>query len=568
MRAFSDAGSDYLSEKVKRLMLVRLLVVLGALLLIAVRASPPQGLFRLSWPPYWIVVMAAALNLLYILLFRRIRHLEQFAAVQIAIDTLLVGALVLFTGGISSVFNFLFFACVIEAGLILSTALALATAGLASSLLVFVATTYYIGTSRFFDIEIPFLDEAMSRSTIVDLPETVSLVMVQVSVLLLMALILSKIVQRLSGAHVFNEEILDNMSEGVVAVDRDVRVVYINRAARRMLVLSETEDFTGVPIGEALAAPGHEALARAIATEGDQAVEFELSAKGTCQKFPVEVVISRLRGRKAQSRGSVAVISNLTQRRKMESALRRMERLEVVERMSTAIAHEIRNPLASIHGSAQMLLESDSLADEDRKFLQLIVKESDRLDALVTDFMLFSRPQKMKLRECRIGELVDEVVTMMSKSQGNGSPEVDVDMSPDLSCLADRDLLKQVLYNMTINAFQAMSNGGKLMISARPMTRESEESYSNPYLSGSDQSIDGVSISFRDEGPGVPPEIKSKLFDPFFTTKTRGTGIGLAIVDRIVEAHGGHISVDNPPGGGAKFCIWLPVDPSAYAPVS
>jgi len=534
MRAFSDAGGDYLSEKVKRLMLVRLLVVLGALLLIAVRESPPQGLFRLSWPPYWIVVMAAALNLLYILLFRRIRHLEQFAAVQIAMDTLLVGALVLFTGGISSVFNFLFFACVIEAGLILSTALALETAGLASSLLVFVATTYYIGTSRFFDIEIPFLDEAMSRSTIVDLPETVSLVMVQVSVLLLMALILSKIVQRLSGAHVFNEEILDNMSEGVVAVDRDVRVVYINSAARRMLVLSETEDFTGVPIGQALAAPGHEALARAIATEGDQAVEFELSAKGTSQKFPVEVVISRLRGRKAQSRGSVAVISNLTQRRKMESALRRMERLEVVERMSTAIAHEIRNPLASIHGSAQMLLESDSLADEDRKFLQLIVKESDRLDVLVTDFMLFSRP----------------------------------DMSPDLSCLADRDLLKQVFYNMTINAFQAMSNGGKLMISARPMTRESEESYSNPYLSGSDQSIDGVSISFRDEGPGVPPEIKSKLFDPFFTTKTRGTGIGLAIVDRIVEAHGGRISVDNPPGGGAKFCIWLPVDPSACAPVS
>jgi len=113
-----------------------------------------------------------------------------------------------------------------------------------------------------------------------------------------------------------------------------------------------------------------------------------------------------------------------------------------------------------------------------------------------------------------------------------------------------------------------MSNGGKLMISARPMTRESEDSYNNPYLSGSDRSIDGVNISFCDEGPGVPLEIKSKLFDPFFTTKTRGTGIGLAIVDRIIEAHGGHISVDNPPGGGAKFSIWLPVDPSACAPVS
>ncbi|MFH0963370.1 MAG: ATP-binding protein [Planctomycetota bacterium] len=557
--------TDHLGRKVKRLMLVRLLVVLAALALVAVRESPRWVEFGLDWPPYWVIVTAAVLNLIYVLLFRRMRYLEQFAAFQIAVDTVLVGALVLFTGGPTSIFNFLFFACVIAAALILPTGLMLATATLAGSLMVAAAATYYVLGTPFFLMDVPFLREVIERSTQGDLPETVSLLMVQVSILFLMGILLSTIVQRLSGAHILNEEILDNMSEGVIALDRDTRIVHINRAARRMVGVSVVRDFAGVPLRDVLDGVRHEVLIRAMLARTGQAVELDIVSLETGVTSPVEIVVSRLEDRRRRSRGSVAVLLDLTQRRMMERTLRRMERLEIVERMATAITHEIRNPLSSIRGSAQMLVESTALSEEERKFLQLIIQETDRLDKLVMDFMLFSRTQRMNPAKCGIREVAEEVLTMLSRAEGGNGNRVELRIPKGLCCHADRDLLKQVFYNLAINAFQAMTNGGKLTIGASPMGRATGGRPRNVLRSRGRESVPGVSISFADEGPGIPSEIRGKLFDPFFTTKARGTGIGLSIVERIVEAHDGNITVDSRPGEGATFRVWLPSEPPPSA---
>lgn len=553
--------TDYLGEKIKRLMLARLVVVVLALLATAT-ALRDTSMGALLWPlspTYSIIVLAAGFNFFYLLLFRWVRSLETFAIFQIAVDIFTIGALVLFTGGVDSVFSVLFLVSVVSAGWILTMRATLALAGLAAALIAVIAAGYYMMRAGVLTAAAPYLGEAVDRAASHDLSALVTIVCAQGLEILLVALLFSKLVQRLGGARILNKEILENMTDGVVAIDRDQRLVYVNRVARGMLGIGGSDDIVGQSVDDVINADRHAPLRRALKGSRSRTMELVIASDTGKLVVPVEVGVSRLVDSKGKDRGAVALLADLTERRAMEEAMRRMARLEVVGEMSTSIAHEVRNPLASISGSAQMLLEMCDVDEEGRRLLELIIDESRRLDRLVTNFMFFSRPHHIDPSRCQLWEVVDDVTLMLSKAPDRPECSVDVIVPKDLVCYADSNLLKQVFYNLAMNAFQAMNNNGRLKIEAKS-ARGFPEGRLNFCGTGARGEAEGIVISFTDNGPGISGDVARRLFDPFFTTKTRGTGIGLAIVERIIESHKGQISLESREAKGATFRIWLPAN--------
>jgi len=230
-----------------------------------------------------------------------------------------------------------------------------------------------------------------------------------------------------------------------------------------------------------------------------------------------------------------------------EAQVRRTERLAALGQLSAGLAHEIRNPLSTIKGSAEMLLKNvDSDGAVSHELAGFISSEVDRTNALVTRFLDFARPLVLHLEKTEIAEVIDEAVAQVEKY----TPPLDVSIyknySPDIApFLFDRQLIERVLYNLVLNAAQASPPQGSVTVKTRQV--------------GDTTGDDTVEISVIDRGAGIAPKDRESIFNPFFTTKSSGVGLGLAIVSKIVDEHGGQITVESEPGAGSVFRVFLPV---------
>ena len=228
--------------------------------------------------------------------------------------------------------------------------------------------------------------------------------------------------------------------------------------------------------------------------------------------------------------------------REAEATVRRTERLAALGQLSAGLAHEIRNPLSTIKGSAEMLLKNvnaDSAVSHE--LAGFISTEVDRTNALVTRFLDFARPLALRLEKAELTEVIDEAVAEVEKH----TPPLDVSLyknySPDIPpLLLDRQLIERVLYNLLLNAAQASPPQGSVTVKTRQLG-------------------DTVEISVIDRGAGIAAKDRESIFNPFFTTKSNGVGLGLAIVSKIVDEHGGQITVESEPGAGSVFHVFLPI---------
>jgi two-component system, NtrC family, sensor histidine kinase HydH len=221
--------------------------------------------------------------------------------------------------------------------------------------------------------------------------------------------------------------------------------------------------------------------------------------------------------------------------------VRRADRLSAIGQLSASLAHEIRNPLASIDGAAN-LIESSQTSDEMRRSsFAIIHKEIQRLSRLLTNLLDFARPRKPEFEAVEPGRLFDAIINLTGHSAEQKGIGISKDVSssvPAFEC--DPEQMKQVIFNLTINAVQAMTNPGQVVLAAQ-------------------QSGASVVISVRDQGPGIPEEDLNKIFDPFFTTKDAGTGLGLSVVHQIVTQHGGTVTAQRNPERGMTFSLALPL---------
>ncbi|WP_328747197.1 two-component system sensor histidine kinase NtrB [Geomonas anaerohicana] len=228
---------------------------------------------------------------------------------------------------------------------------------------------------------------------------------------------------------------------------------------------------------------------------------------------------------------------------RIEEQLRRAERLSALGELSAILAHEIRNPLASIRGTAEILMEQGVPAERRGEFLEILVKESDRLNRVVEDFLRMARPEPADKRECDINEELANMVTLLSAQAGSCGVSLDLSCGTLPRLVADPEKLRQAFLNIMLNAIQASPEGGAVQVAT-----------------SFDREAGLVEIRFTDQGGGIAADAIAQIFEPFFTTKGNGTGLGLPITKKIVEGHGGSVAATSEPGRGATFKVLLPVN--------
>jgi two-component system, NtrC family, sensor histidine kinase HydH len=229
----------------------------------------------------------------------------------------------------------------------------------------------------------------------------------------------------------------------------------------------------------------------------------------------------------------------------MEGQLREAERLSTIGELAAMLAHEIRNPLGSIQGTAEILKDDFQPGDRKYEFLEIMLKESKRLNNVVEDFLRLARPQPVILVKCDILEELSNIITLVSAEARKRKVCLTVEPVPLPMVEGDPEKLRQAFLNIVLNGLQATLTGGSVSITSS-------------YLPSSDRDPSLVELCFADSGEGIPPGVGDRIFEPFFTTKEGGTGLGLAITRKIIEGHGGSIAADSVPGRGTVFRIRLP----------
>jgi len=464
-------------------------------------------------------------------------------------DALLETGLLHYSGGVGSQFSMIYCLTIVAAAFLLDIPGGLGSAALASGLFVGYGILQTAGW-----IDPPAIDGLVRGGRPVGLLSTY----MHVSVFFLVGAVggylshrislnrreLESAESRFQQLRIDTDFIVNNMSSGVLVVDSDGLIVTLNPSAERILGMS-TGDVLLRHVDAVLGkrAPQLAADLAAALTSGEGKKRHEVTIENeNGERTPLGVSVSLLRDDDGSSRGVVLVFQDLTEVCEMRERVRKADRLAAVGALSAGIAHEIRNPLASISGSIELLYNELELDGENARLMELVMRESDRLDRIITDFLNFAKLRQPRKRPVDICNCLEEVATLV-----RNNPTIIEGVVIDLRTVAlppvrvDDEQIRQVFFNLLINSCEAMVDGGRLEI----VVEQSDE--------------ETVRIYLRDEGPGITAEDVARLFEPFFTTKTDGTGLGLAIANKIVTAHGGHVEFKNRESGGAEFVIELPI---------
>lgn len=346
-------------------------------------------------------------------------------------------------------------------------------------------------------------------------------------------------------------DVLRNLRTGVVTVDGDGRLLYCNPAAEDILGF-KAADWSERPIMPEFArvAPEFWAAITATARRGVRQMRVEARVHRVDRTFPVGLTTTTLEAQGGGPPRVTAIFTDISDSKRLEELRMRAERLEAVAELSSSLAHEIKNPLASIRSSVEQLSRGVH-TNPDEKFLTgLIVRESDRLSRLLSEFLDFSRVRVTESRPVDLHVVAGAAIRLVREH-----PECTEDVVIVLEGAAthmegDEDLLHRVVSNLVLNAVQASGKGARVTVrTGRPGAQEL------PAGSGIENP---VALVVTDNGPGVPEGVRDRLFEPFVTGRVGGTGLGLAIVQRAVEAHRGLVLVDTQIGRGTTFTVYFP----------
>jgi two-component system sensor histidine kinase PilS (NtrC family) len=545
-----------LRERLEGLMAFRVVIV--TLLLGSSIAFDAQALSSLSNPKNVIllslIVGTYLLTIGYAIALRRSSELEPLARAQVLNDMVVSVVLVFVTGGLDSLFTFLFFLNIISSAIVSGRGAAFVMAGLTTMCLVTLALDAS-GT-----VELVDFSTTRSRRTFGNLAYSVGVNSIAAFLIAVLSGYLSERLGKVAGElrrqqfnieelRALNRNILTSLSSGLITVDDERKIIFFNRAAEYITGLAADDVY-----GESLADifPG---LSRAL----NKSSGFEDTAAPTETRLEVEYErpdgklaflgfsVSVLRDSLGNDAGRIVIFQDLSEVKRLEAEKKRSERLAAVGELAAAIAHEIRNPLASISGSVEMLEAMGDLEGEDQALMRIVVREVDRLDSLITSFLDYSRPKSFSRENSDIAELIEDVLRLFERRSDSTNATVQFDIGDDDASYyasVDREAIRQVMWNLLNNAREAM---------------EDADGDAPPRIRVALARGDGLlTISVEDDGPGIDEQTKKRIFEPFFTTKEGGTGLGLATIYRIIEEHGGKLRTTDPVElSGARFEVEL-----------
>jgi len=458
------------------------------------------------------------------------------AMLQVLSDLAMVTLIVHLTGGIDSSLNFLYPLVIIVACMLLPRSWGFLSAALAFILFGTILELDYYGVLPSFSTSHPKL-RALQVVVFVNL-------FAYFAIAYLAGSLVTKLRQAdvrlkdasgaLENLQALHENIVQSMSGGVITTGLDGRITLANRAAQQLLEMPEVQ-LRGRSVTELFQDP----LPHVGAARSDAEVRF---AAGNGFRKTFRVTVSALNVTDRSGLGFVYTFDDLTEIRRLEREVRLQDRLAAVGRLAAAIAHEIRNPLTSIAGSVSMLSDAPALTDEQRKLLQIVTRESERLNNIITDFLAYSRGKQYRFERVNLVPLLQDTLTLLEHrlaAENNGIYLVRNMPMSEAWVLADGDKLKQVFWNFSENALRAMKKTGGTLTAALIERGQDWE------------------MSFTDTGPGISPQQTEKIFEPFQSGFEGGTGLGLAIVYQVVQAHEGKVWARSEVGKGTSFVVRL-----------
>jgi len=512
------------------------------------RAGDPQQVLSRSIN---LLLIVAALTIVYAVIFRLTRNILLQARLQLAVDILIVTWLVWHSGVIQSPYIALYIVIIA-----ISSLFFVARDAVVTSVVCAVA----------FTISALLLVNHVPAAASGALQQTVQAIGMFDVAFFVVGLLSARLAERQSRSDVrlrvatqsladlraLHERIVESIRSGVVTTDLDGRIYTFNQAAVEITGYDEKTvrgKDASILFGD-LRGRIRDSLKAISSGEGSARFETDcLTPEGL--RLRLGYSISPLFSEANETTGMVITFQDLTQVRTLEETSRRQDRLAAIGRMAASIAHEIRNPLAAMRGSIQMLRSEMDTDSHQTELMEIILRESDRLNRIITDFLSYARPRSLVESKVDVGVLLHQTFALLRHSPEILETQSIIEVMPDEPLIVDADegQLKQVFWNLARNALQAMPQGGTL----------------KTYLEKN--SSNRLRVSFSDTGRGMTPDQVEHLFEPFSST-TGGTGLGLSIVYQIIRDHGGTINVRSREGRGTTITIELPAAASAEVPDS
>ncbi len=559
----STERNEELLGKIKWLMVLRLLFatfLLVATVVVQARAYPSFSNTSLA-SLYILTGIIYFLTLCYALLLDRIKKYILFAYVQLVFDVLFVTALIYVTGGIESIFSFMYILTIINAAIMLYRR---------GGLLIASASSIGYGSLldlQYFGIIHPYYTRASELMTYTIGYYFYTLLM-NIAAFYLVAFLSSYLAEELRRSSVklkakqydldqlelLNRNIVQSINTGLITLNNQLEISYINPAVEQISGFGY-RDLEGIHIGDIFPKI---VPYLSISDRGGDNDDMPQPQKGIDVDFDrrdgtrlhLGFSQSILKDPGGDEIGLILIFQDLTEFRQMQEQVRRMDRLAVAGELAAGIAHEIKNPLASLSGSIQMLRDEVDFGPMQQRLMDITMREAERLNALVNEFLLFSRPEKAVDRSVEVNEVIEDTLEMLKNSPELSRPiRIEKTLSKNLWVHIDSQRLQQVIWNLVLNAVQEMKNSGRLSLATA--IRKNRGS--------GDAQEKLAEISISDTGSGILPENQGKVFDPFFTTKDQGTGLGLTIVHRIVENYDGKIFLDSDGRSGTTFTLHFPL---------
>jgi two-component system, NtrC family, sensor histidine kinase PilS len=482
-----------------------------------------------------LMLLWYTMSLFYLLLLSFWEEHRIQSLLQVVTDLALVTLVVYVTGGVDSSLNFLYPLVIIVACILLPRVWAYLTAALAFILYGTVLELTYFEFIRSYSTTHPGMG-ALQAIIFINL-------FAYLAVAYLAGLLASKLRQvdvrlkytsgKLENLQALHENIIQSISGGLITTGLDGYITLVNTAAQKFLERSEHQ-LLGEPVDQLFLDP--------LPAVGSERAHAEVRFVPTSNfRKTFRVMASALTVPDRGSIGCVYTFDDLTEIRRLERDLRMQDRLAAVGRLAAAIAHEIRNPLTSIAGSVSMLSGIPDLSEEHRQLLQIVTRESQRLNGIITDFLSYSRGKQYQFSKVDLLLLLEDTLTLLEHRISTENLGIRLERHfgvGEAFVLADGDKIKQVFWNFCENAVRAMRSGGTLSVSLDPVGQDWQ-------------------INFADTGPGMAPQLVEKVFEPFQSQFEGGTGLGLAIVYQIVQAHEGKVWARSKLGQGSVFVLRL-----------
>lgn len=537
-----------ISGEVRSLVAIRVVVVTTLLLAALIIQSTADVLLPLNYL-YLVTGLTYALTLVYIVVGRYVHSRSINLYIQFVGDVMLETLLVYFTGAVDSPFSFLYLVTIITAstllyrrgGLIVASA-AVIFYGLLVDLMYW-RLIPHPGPSMFAPTPWNELKLYLNLATNFAGFYATALLTSYISEQLRQAAFeLDVNRQSLAQLKALNENVIESIPSGVLTLTYEGIVMFANPAARERFEHAGIEPI-GRHVTETLlfdAASWERSLAT-VARESIERGEREIVREDGEHEI-IGYALTPLRTLEGDPYGMALIFQDLTERRKLEEQLRMKDRMAAVGELSAGIAHEIRNPLAAISGSVQVLKKSESLTPKEQRLMSIILTESERLNQAIASFLRFVKPQERSPESFDVAASLSETIELLQNSiELHPEHEIIAEIDPPhFQLFGDPNQIRQVFWNVAKNAIKAMPGGGSLIVRT--------------------STFDGhYRISFHDEGTGMSGEDKRRLFQPFRTTSSTGTGLGMAISYRIVQEHDGAIEVETQPGRGTTITIALPI---------